>query len=71
MTALLLEFFATFAAFVLSLRCIACLGVALFVVGLTLWLVEDSALRSLICFLVLITGLASGIVWERRRRRYS
>ena len=70
MMALFLEIIVGFATFVLSWRCTVCFGLALVVIGLTLWLVEDSALRSLICFPVLAAGLASGIVWERRRRQY-
>jgi hypothetical protein len=69
MIELLLDVFVTFVAYVLSWRCTVCFGLALVVIGLTLWLVEDSALRSLICFPVLAAGLASGVLWERRRRR--
>jgi hypothetical protein len=69
MMTLFLEIVAAFGVSVLSWRCTLCFGLALLLIGLTLWLVEDSALRSLICLPVFAAGLASGVLWERRRRR--
>ena len=69
MIELFLEVFVTFVAYVLSWRCIVSFGLALFAIGLTLWLVPDPILRSIICLSFLIAGLVSGILWERRIRR--